>query len=42
MDKCKGSSYKYAIGDKHFFIFISELTPSVCYYCNTKEGEDER
>lgn len=39
MDKCKGSSYKYAMDDKHFFIFINDRTPSLCYYCHAKEDK---
>ena len=36
---CKGSSYNYAPENKHLFIYISELTGNVCYYCNSKENK---
>jgi hypothetical protein len=33
---CKGSTYRYAIDNKHLFIYISNETGNVCYYCHTK------
>jgi hypothetical protein len=39
INNCKGSSYNYAPENKHLFIYVSEQTGNVCYFCNTKENK---